>query len=388
MSIALVGWALEQRTGSTGAKAVLVALANHANRQGECYPAQAVLARQTEMDERSVRRHLVDLEHRGLLARRKRARKSGGRATDVYRLIVQADVLPAMQPDTMPGNLPDTMSANGGLPDVLPGNVEGYRTIHTGLPDIMPAPTSLEPSLNRTETDTAVAAASQPNPVRVPTRENGGDSGVECSHSEATAAMLQDADSAASRIDPKRRQAFLATARVIAGGEDATAWRDHKSGDQVPWADRLRLFRIAIAKLEAEERGEIRRCLQLTIQQQYDPLALRQSNDPPPDSEAGRFNGAEPDYGGKRLDASRSSAQLSPVAKVLQLRTEDQQQKATDEARRLRVEAWAAKHPLEAKEIRAEIQRKYQGNGFVLHREQTMEALFRIEADKRISEAS
>jgi DNA-binding transcriptional ArsR family regulator len=85
MSVQALSWAFKQPI-EHGPKFVLVALANYASEDGECWPSQATIARMTGMDPRTVRRHLADLEQGGYLVRSERKNPDGGRATDIYRL--------------------------------------------------------------------------------------------------------------------------------------------------------------------------------------------------------------------------------------------------------------------------------------------------------------
>jgi helix-turn-helix protein len=101
MSRAALDWARRQKTGSCGAKAVLMALADHADGTHSCFPGQKLLAEETEQSERSVRTHLVHLETLGLIQRESRARSQGrGRTSDRYYLAVDKSLadphLPAM----------------------------------------------------------------------------------------------------------------------------------------------------------------------------------------------------------------------------------------------------------------------------------------------------
>ncbi len=67
-------WAFRQRVGSPMAKLVLLSLADHHNDETgtDPFPAIETIAAETEMNERSVRRHLEALEAAGLIARRAR----------------------------------------------------------------------------------------------------------------------------------------------------------------------------------------------------------------------------------------------------------------------------------------------------------------------------
>jgi hypothetical protein len=86
MSIQAVSAALSVKAGSTGAKAVLIALASHADESGQCWPSQRRIAELAEMSVDSVQRHLKELEARGVVTRECRHRPDGGRWSDRYRL--------------------------------------------------------------------------------------------------------------------------------------------------------------------------------------------------------------------------------------------------------------------------------------------------------------
>lgn len=80
MSIALMTLAWKTSLPS-GRKIVLLALCDHANDQGECYPSIEAIARKCSMGQRTVQQHLGELEATGILVRRFRS----GRST-VYKL--------------------------------------------------------------------------------------------------------------------------------------------------------------------------------------------------------------------------------------------------------------------------------------------------------------
>lgn len=87
MSVQALTWAFNQQIGSSGAKFVLVALADHADVDGWCHPGQKRLAKYTDMSDRSVRTHLVWLEEKGFIKRVRRARTDGSRSSDGYWLV-------------------------------------------------------------------------------------------------------------------------------------------------------------------------------------------------------------------------------------------------------------------------------------------------------------
>ena len=68
MSIEALTWAFKQKVRPSGAKFVLVALANMANERGEAYPSIAYLSDVTQQDRKSVIGHLDNLEDIGLIA--------------------------------------------------------------------------------------------------------------------------------------------------------------------------------------------------------------------------------------------------------------------------------------------------------------------------------
>lgn len=88
MSVEAITWASKQRTGSAGAKLVLIALANYANERHECWPSQATLAEWTEQSDRTIRTHLAALEGMGLIERQTR-HVPGAYTSD--RIILQVD---------------------------------------------------------------------------------------------------------------------------------------------------------------------------------------------------------------------------------------------------------------------------------------------------------
>jgi DNA-binding transcriptional ArsR family regulator len=89
-----MAWAKRQQTGSVGRKAVLMALAERTGEEPTCFPSQRLLAEETEQGERTVRRHLDDLETAGLITSSRRYVGADGeplprgKACNQYRLLV------------------------------------------------------------------------------------------------------------------------------------------------------------------------------------------------------------------------------------------------------------------------------------------------------------
>lgn len=87
MSTKAIAWAWDQKTGSPAAKVVLVALAEHvAMDSWQGFPSVKRLADYCEISQRTVQRHLQDLEDLGLIERSPRFRENGSRTSDLYTL--------------------------------------------------------------------------------------------------------------------------------------------------------------------------------------------------------------------------------------------------------------------------------------------------------------
>lgn len=91
MSGKVVGWAMEQTTGSPSAKLILVKLADNANEDGYCWPSVALIMRHTELSERAVRGHLKGLADAGLITIEGRV-TARGQATNGYQLNIPRQV--------------------------------------------------------------------------------------------------------------------------------------------------------------------------------------------------------------------------------------------------------------------------------------------------------
>lgn len=89
MSVKMLARAFgEQSVGGT-TKLVLLALADHAHDDGECWPGKRHLLIKTGLkDEATLRRHFRKLEDAGLLLTEKRSRDDGSQASNRYRLIL------------------------------------------------------------------------------------------------------------------------------------------------------------------------------------------------------------------------------------------------------------------------------------------------------------
>jgi DNA-binding transcriptional ArsR family regulator len=81
-------WAFATTTGSSGRKAVLMALSSMADStSGRCEAKVETLVQMTEISDRTVRTHLAALDDAGLIARRPQYRADRGRRGDEFLLL-------------------------------------------------------------------------------------------------------------------------------------------------------------------------------------------------------------------------------------------------------------------------------------------------------------
>lgn len=92
MSVEALTWAKKVRTGDSGAKLVLMILADYANHDLVAWPSHQTLADTTELSVRSVIRKLEILEERGLIERVHRYREDGSPTSNQYFLQVEGVV--------------------------------------------------------------------------------------------------------------------------------------------------------------------------------------------------------------------------------------------------------------------------------------------------------
>lgn len=162
-----MSWVMEQDIRPAGLKFTLVALANHADARGVCWPSQATLVKHTGHSERTVGRHIQELEDRRLIERRRRHRKNGSRRSDLYRLTF-------CQPDNLAGwsNVPpynDLPDGTGNQPDNVTDGEATNPTPCRDQPDTMsplePSPepsTQQSPVVTEASGDDETASTSQP----------------------------------------------------------------------------------------------------------------------------------------------------------------------------------------------------------------------------------
>ena len=82
MSVKAMAWAWTQEALSEGEKLLLMAVADHADDEGVCWPGQVGLAKKCGVTDRTVRTRLKKLETLGLIAREPRYNAEGKRTSD------------------------------------------------------------------------------------------------------------------------------------------------------------------------------------------------------------------------------------------------------------------------------------------------------------------
>jgi biotin operon repressor len=87
MSLTATRWAWSAPVENSGQRLVLLNLADRANKQGECWPSQERIARDTNLSERSVRNRMKELEETGFIKRRHR-KNGAGRTSDLTVLMI------------------------------------------------------------------------------------------------------------------------------------------------------------------------------------------------------------------------------------------------------------------------------------------------------------
>ena len=123
MSIKVMTWAWSQDVEARD-KLVLMALADHADDDGICWPGIKGVAAKNRISERAVQRHLANLQEVGLLTVTPQYRLDGSRTTNLY----QIQMTPTSPPSanlTTHGDINDTEASRkeGIMPQVSPALV-------------------------------------------------------------------------------------------------------------------------------------------------------------------------------------------------------------------------------------------------------------------------
>jgi hypothetical protein len=85
MSVKAINWAFEQQLTPTE-KVLLLALADHANDDGVCFPGHKRLERKCSLSRSTIKRGIRSLKSKGLLVIEERTDKSGRQTSNVYTL--------------------------------------------------------------------------------------------------------------------------------------------------------------------------------------------------------------------------------------------------------------------------------------------------------------
>ena len=116
MSLDALKWAWEQDCPNATAKLVLMALADHANSDGECWPSMKRVAKLTGISSRQVSTHIVTLESLGYVTKGNRRRHEGQLRGWEYRVNLRDEATSG-----------STLPVASGSPAHLPAEV-GFRS--------------------------------------------------------------------------------------------------------------------------------------------------------------------------------------------------------------------------------------------------------------------
>lgn len=162
MAIAALNWAWHQQAPTSTAKLVLVALADHANADGECWPSMASVAALAQCSTRQVSRCIDALEDAGLLTRRRLRKSDGQLGRYSYKLAIMTGGPPGIgdqRTSTSGGHVSagqnqETPATSGHRRPVDTAHVSAGQSQETpatsGHPGSLPPDTGVrsEPSLN------------------------------------------------------------------------------------------------------------------------------------------------------------------------------------------------------------------------------------------------
>jgi hypothetical protein len=250
VSVAATRWARQQIAGGAGPKAVLLLLADYADADGgSCYPSQSRIAREAELDARTVRRHIDTLIARGLVAVHPVTTRTGRR--NEYRLMMRAsNDLAAADAGTMPsppaGGMPSPPAAehrpDAAAPAVRTG--AGTKAGGSGHTARMgegntPSYPLLDPLVKEQPTRT-------PTPIPPPTGGVGGRAAGGALALDGMMTALRRTLTAHGVADAAVADAIARVVPALEGrGLFGELWRDLATGDPLPTARRLHLVEIA-----------------------------------------------------------------------------------------------------------------------------------------------
>jgi pyocin large subunit-like protein len=155
MSWQATAWAVKQQTGAAGCKLLLLTLANYADADGCCWPAQEVLAADTEQSVDTVQRQLRKLEKAGLIRAIPRPMGPGRWPSRTYFLSMPVAEISKPQSAAQSDDAPNRSERNETVTSDASTMPQGARDHAAPGPVTMPhqardhaAPVRHEPSLN------------------------------------------------------------------------------------------------------------------------------------------------------------------------------------------------------------------------------------------------
>lgn len=148
MSIAALNWAWTQECPNATSKLVLLALADKANEDGECWPGMDTVARMAGVSSRQVSTHLARLEEAGLIVRKRRRSALGHLGRYVFHLcLTTGSALPVDQRKSTSGSTPPVEADRQWKPDVATTGSPASSSTGSLLPDKKHPPRS-NPQVN------------------------------------------------------------------------------------------------------------------------------------------------------------------------------------------------------------------------------------------------
>lgn len=108
MSFKAVAWAWEQRGLTPSQRIVLIGLAQHADKSGDCFPRVSVLADECELSQRAIELATKDLADRGIITVTKRERADKSLTSNLYHLNIYAVFAVGGEQDSPPPSEQDS----------------------------------------------------------------------------------------------------------------------------------------------------------------------------------------------------------------------------------------------------------------------------------------
>jgi len=122
VSIEALNWAWEQPVSKAANKLVLLALADHANSDGECWPSMKRIAERSDISPRHVSRAISELIDLGLVEKANRRRHGGEYRGWDYRILVQRTPASNGRVAPVTSGHPRPSPADAGVRSELPEN--------------------------------------------------------------------------------------------------------------------------------------------------------------------------------------------------------------------------------------------------------------------------